>query len=1279
MNDPNEGMPQGCPYKMKPPSEAITGGVNSETNDSGKVTSGDAKPSPAGAEAIEPGGEANTNGNSAGPEGSRGYWAPQSPLVGVGALEYTFWGMLHFWLQKLNHLCAKPHIRVSFYNWPLPFGLLYLLAKLHYVRFRSITSSYDYKTTLQYPLVREPRRNGPWISTDGSYNADPVIRDMGGPETRFGWNSPPDKPLNVDQITPSLIEQTRLLYRRVDADGEDIEVLADKRNVLFGDWILTMVHAFFLDDSRCPVTQSPLSIPRDPLVGGSSGPMVVDRIKPDPTRVTENGIPTALAKFHQWLMDNVYGPTKEKQDRLRTSEHGKLKLTSEGDLLEDDQAPGLPLVGAANNMTPGQYILLMTFMRDHNACCDWLLESDPDMDDETLFQSARLAMAGKIVRIHTLPWTMELIRHDITKAAMKADWAGLIGERRKFYLMRLFDRHPLLNQLGSILRNFQPLWGMPGSRHRHFAGEYQVTAEFRVAYRLHWLLRSNFQLFDPKTRELVGRFKLLDCIGFNTRPFIQEHGADAALFSIVMHECGAPVLHGLPNSLRKLMNQQTGEEIDLGMIDLLREYMSGNWSYLRYMKALGEKPPTTFAELTGGDLELATALEQLYQGNLELIPVQVGLLVEYKAPGNALSSTQFFEFALAAPRRFLSLWQFTTGFTIKDWGKLMDWSFHSDGLMGMFWRHFPKLRDQMEGVEHPFNLWPDPDKFPQVLFERVEACTDELAEASFTSFVMGAAIGVASIWTGAVSTSVVVSLLVTYTFVSLVMSGKRRMIMLDLEKCVKRWKTDMRPHMFGTLKDANDWINRASFFGKLSALALIAGSGFMVWETFASHPLIALLFGLLAVSGFSIRKKSDALVECAHLLKIVLRKRMRKPLQYIGMPPVDEQVAAPLTANAHTADYPDIVNRYMYLAEEGDSLVANFSSCYRALTTQDQLPPWTAFVTTVMSLVLFGRKSQKGLTLNAKRRLGLDGFGSSLKIYVPGLVHLIDEESNTQVYAAAGNSDGVRPGDVNIKQLDRIFRQFAPGLSRLTEYDCARLREWCNVRDAKAKRGNFFSRLFGQLKLKRRHDQLFEVYADTTAADEAAGTTVQAISYEQLLAVYKGTARQQLVRELREGSENPRPVAYTSLEALASASPQKLEELYANGEVTAVPVGETIGKAIILPGTTLGGILSSIANLIWSGKVFARAEAKVAGQNSVLVNKILGMQMVKAEVFESVSWSDRKQALVIDYRGTSWLAFFIRDEIRLVEDDLYLGKVYIRLPFGRAMPVLYFALDLRIE
>ena len=65
-------------------------------------------------------------------------------------------------------------------------------------------------------------------------------------------------------------------------------------------------------------------------------------------------------------------------------------------------------------------------------------------------------------------------------------------------------------------------------------------------------------------------------------------------------------------------------------------------------------------------------------------------------------------------------------------------------------------------------------------------------------------------------------------------------------------------------------------------------------------------------------------------------------------------------------------------------------------------------------------------------------------------------------------------------------------------------------------------------------------------------------------------------------------------------------------------------------------------------------------KKGVLRNKILplGLNAIIAKVYKGESWLDGKECIVLDYSDTSLLAQWIRDEIREIEPELYLGKVY---------------------
>jgi hypothetical protein len=133
-----------------------------------------------------------------------------------------------------------------------------------------------------------------------------------------------------------------------------------------------------------------------------------------------------------------------------------------------------------------------------------------------------------------------------------------------------------------------------------------------------------------------------------------------------------------------------------------------------------------------------------------------------------------------------------------------------------------------------------------------------------------------------------------------------------------------------------------------------------------------------------------------------------------------------------------------------------------------------------------------------------------------------------------------------------------------------------------------------------------------------------------------------------------------------------LDSLFSSSLPGDIPNGPAKGTAIIATGTVFSPEIAEFINLfIWQGKTFDAAKG-------VLRNRILpiGLSAIIAKVYLAPSWLDNKQCIVLDYSETSLVAHWIRDEIRLISPDFYLGRVYwsgkplihFCLQFGAAAP-----------
>jgi hypothetical protein len=123
---------------------------------------------------------------------------------------------------------------------------------------------------------------------------------------------------------------------------------------------------------------------------------------------------------------------------------------------------------------------------------------------------------------------------------------------------------------------------------------------------------------------------------------------------------------------------------------------------------------------------------------------------------------------------------------------------------------------------------------------------------------------------------------------------------------------------------------------------------------------------------------------------------------------------------------------------------------------------------------------------------------------------------------------------------------------------------------------------------------------------------------------------------------------------LLTMSQEQLDALFSAHEAGPIPDGEAKGTAIIAPGKRYNDEIAKLVSIFaWQGKVFD-------AESGTLRNLILpfGIKAIIARVYKDKSWLDGKECVVLDYSETSTVAQWIRDEIRLVAPNLYLGKVY---------------------
>ena len=123
---------------------------------------------------------------------------------------------------------------------------------------------------------------------------------------------------------------------------------------------------------------------------------------------------------------------------------------------------------------------------------------------------------------------------------------------------------------------------------------------------------------------------------------------------------------------------------------------------------------------------------------------------------------------------------------------------------------------------------------------------------------------------------------------------------------------------------------------------------------------------------------------------------------------------------------------------------------------------------------------------------------------------------------------------------------------------------------------------------------------------------------------------------------------------LLKMSTADLDKLFGDSPPGPIPAGEAKGTAIVGPGTSTSDEIAAFVNAFaWQGKIFDPA-------TGTLVNHLgpVGTEGILAKVYVGNSLIDGKPCIVLDYSKTSLAAKHIRDEIRMIGPNTYLGPVY---------------------
>ena len=298
-------------------------------------------------------------------------------------------------------------------NWgwdklPLPIAMLALIGLRNILREKNL---YDTgRGPLDKPDVAAHPRYLTARTLDGTFNDldDPLMGSLG---SRFGRNVPLERTAREPEDEPARAEPAHV-SRELLTREEFIP--ATTLNLLAGAWIQFEVHDWFSHGKN--ETENPWRRRRSPTddpwpAAPDADPADAPRPERRPRRARRRSSPTTRTGG---TARRSTAATRAFAQALRTGEHGKLRIDEHGLMPQRARGARRPHAASPGNFWVGLALLHSLFMREHNAICDHLHETHPDLSDDELYDKARLVVAALMAKIHTVDWTPAIIAHPTT-------------------------------------------------------------------------------------------------------------------------------------------------------------------------------------------------------------------------------------------------------------------------------------------------------------------------------------------------------------------------------------------------------------------------------------------------------------------------------------------------------------------------------------------------------------------------------------------------------------------------------------------------------------------------------------------------------------------------------------------------------------------------------------------------------------------------------------------------------------------------------------------------
>lgn len=343
------------------------------------------------------------------------------------------------------------------------------------------------------------------------------------------------------------------------------------------------------------------------------------------------------------------------------------------------------------------------FIAEHNYLAKQLADTHQDWDDEAIFQHVCLILSAIIAKIHTIEWTPAILKNPVLAAGMNINWFGF-----SHVFSYTIDQILSLGASPAVVPILQEVQKGVGGTRKFYSNPYAMSEEFVSVYRMHPLLPDEIQLkpinVDDSNSNECSNISMKKLTFRDAETNLKKYGIDNWINTFGYKRAGHLTFNNYPDFLTNI-KLPDHRKINVGVMDIIRDRERLGLRYNELRRQLGLEPLTSFDDLSV-TMEERKQLQEIYEGNIELVDVFVGLMAEANWPaGYGFSTTAFYIFVIMASRRLETDRFYRESYNADIYTQFGLDYIDNTTFKQILLRHIPNLQNNLLNVANAFQPW----------------------------------------------------------------------------------------------------------------------------------------------------------------------------------------------------------------------------------------------------------------------------------------------------------------------------------------------------------------------------------------------------------------------------------------------------------------------------------------------------------------------------------------------------------------------------------------------